>query len=265
MSNIAILENAHNIGGKKFATIPLSEIEIDTSYQRKLRNKVHKMAREWDYALCDVILVSYRDDKFYVIDGQHRVEAARKRGVKFLPCQIVEFLTREEEARRFLALNTNTTKLSSYDTLNANLLRKDPVDTIVKSVCDKWGIIIDGSYTNRIGRLGSLYDTRNVARIYGEKTLDWVFSILHDAHWNESWGGHSGAIILALAKAYEEFKNQLPAAYCVLAATMKNKNPQVFKADARSTYPEFSDKAAIRKYVLDIVYESFGSAMHIGD
>ena len=39
MSNAAILENAHNIGGKKFATIPVSEIKIDAGYQRRLREK----------------------------------------------------------------------------------------------------------------------------------------------------------------------------------------------------------------------------------
>lgn len=76
MSNVAILENAHNIGGKKFATIPVSEIKIDAGYQRRLREKVNKMVANWDYNLCDVVLVSYRNNKFYVIDGQHRVAAA---------------------------------------------------------------------------------------------------------------------------------------------------------------------------------------------
>ena len=94
------LSNAHTIGGKKFVFLPVSELKIDHGYQRPIRSKIKRMVREWDYNLCDVILVSYRDGKFYVVDGQHRVEAARQKGVEMLK-NIVERINIPRQSRGF--------------------------------------------------------------------------------------------------------------------------------------------------------------------
>lgn len=250
MSNAAILENAHNIGGKKFATIPVSEIKIDAGYQRRLREKVNRMVANWDYNLCDVVLVSYRNNKFYVIDGQHRVAAAKRVGAEFLPCQIVEGLSREEEATRFVALNSATSPLSQYDTWKANLLCGDPVDTEVKRICDKWGVAIFDSRGSVPGKLGSLYDARKIVRRCGYGALDWILETLHKAQWHMIKGGHNGAILNAINNVWKEFDVGV-SDYVV--SIIKSKTPSTLRAVAQDTYPEYSTNKALSKYMEDEV------------
>ncbi len=48
-------------------------------YQRPVNPKeVDRLIREWDERLLDPVTVSFRDGKFYVVDGQHRISAMRK-------------------------------------------------------------------------------------------------------------------------------------------------------------------------------------------
>jgi len=45
-------------------------------YQRPVNPKeVDRLIREWDERLLDPVTVSFRDGKFYVVDGQHRISA----------------------------------------------------------------------------------------------------------------------------------------------------------------------------------------------
>ena len=48
-------------------------------YQRPVNQKeVDRLIREWDERLLDPVIVSFRDGKFNVVDGQHRISAMRK-------------------------------------------------------------------------------------------------------------------------------------------------------------------------------------------
>lgn len=47
-------------------------------YQRPVNQReVERLVREWDERLLDPITVSFRDGKFFVVDGQHRISALR--------------------------------------------------------------------------------------------------------------------------------------------------------------------------------------------
>lgn len=250
MSNAAILENAHNIGGKKFATIPVSEIKIDTGYQRRLREKVNRMVANWDYNLCDVVLVSYRNGKFYVIDGQHRVAAAKRVGAEFLPCQIVEGLSREEEAARFVALNSGVSPLSQYDTWNANLLCGDPVDTEVKRICDKWGIEVSDRRGGVYGRLGNLREARKIVRGQGGAAFDWIMEALYTAQWHIVRGGYCSEVLAALSNVYKKFG---PDTMEYVVSIIKSKNPNTLRAVAQDRYTEYGIHKSLVKYMEDEV------------
>ena len=71
-------------------------------YQRPVNPKeVERLIREWDERLLDPITVSFRDGKFYVVDGQHRISAMREmnggRGI-MVNCKVYNGLTYEQEA-----------------------------------------------------------------------------------------------------------------------------------------------------------------------
>lgn len=48
----------------------------DSSYQRKIDEKrVQKIVREFKPSLVNLIKVSFRNERYYIFDGQHRVDA----------------------------------------------------------------------------------------------------------------------------------------------------------------------------------------------
>ena len=50
-------------------------------YQRPMRQeKIDRLIREWNPRKLTPVIVSFRDGKFNVVDGQHHIEAMRKKG-----------------------------------------------------------------------------------------------------------------------------------------------------------------------------------------
>ena len=71
--------------------VAIDRLEVDGTYQRSTAGKasaklIASIANRWDWRLCVPLLVSSRDGKLFIIDGQHRWEGARARGdIAFLP------------------------------------------------------------------------------------------------------------------------------------------------------------------------------------
>ena len=63
-----------------------AQLAVDAAYQRSIETQesqrlIARIARGWDWRLCQPLVVSLRADRqLYVVDGQHRLEAARLRG-----------------------------------------------------------------------------------------------------------------------------------------------------------------------------------------
>ena len=102
--------------------IDVTRLSIDPVYQRtvegvKSKRIIAAMQKDWDWSLCQVIVVSRRaDGSVYVLDGQHRLTGARQRGdIPHLPCVILSGRDRSNEAATFVALNTKRQKLSQAD------------------------------------------------------------------------------------------------------------------------------------------------------
>lgn len=102
--------------------VAVDRLQVDQDYQRAIdgpqsRRIIVSMVREWDWSLCQPLVVSRRDDgSLWILDGQHRHAGARERGdIHHLPCTILPALARTGEARAFVALNTRRQKLSQRD------------------------------------------------------------------------------------------------------------------------------------------------------
>jgi uncharacterized protein DUF6551 len=98
--------------------IPTDKLLVDPRVQRSLDvKKAQFMSSRFNPQAMGLVTVSLRSDHmYYLIDGQHRVEAARRAndGHYDVLCQVFEGLTVPEEAEMFLALNA-TTKPSYVD------------------------------------------------------------------------------------------------------------------------------------------------------
>lgn len=113
----------------KLLWLPLTRMFIDESYQRNVLERgmsnVYNIAREFDWKKFSAVVVAKVDDKYAIVDGQHRTYAAALRGIVEIPCLVIEATT-EEQAAAFAAINAKTTRVDDLQVFNAAVAAKDP-------------------------------------------------------------------------------------------------------------------------------------------
>ena len=181
-----------------YERIPVKELKIER-YNRTIRiNDAKKIAAYFDESLLGLVVVSYRDGNYSIIDGQHRVMACRLIGRFDVMCQVFRDLTYEEEARLFVELNVskNRRSLAAYD-LVKGLYESDDQD--VKSMFDvieSFGFTVsDQKGDNRIVCLSTVH---RIIKKHGVEILAHVLLILKQA-WGGSQESLKGYIIDGLA------------------------------------------------------------------
>ena len=126
--------------------------------------EVNRLIREWDDRLLDPLVVSFRDGKFNVVDGQHRVAAMRKmNGGKevMVPCTIYSGLTYEQEADLCYKLDKAKKRLTLAQATNALAESGTDADIrTVKSLIEAngfvWALNRRTRSTNEIGSIRAL-------------------------------------------------------------------------------------------------------------
>lgn len=116
-------------------------LQVDDSYQREANSsKVLNIAKAWSWVACGVIIIAKRGEDFFVIDGQHRVLAARRRDdIQYLPCVVFQSISIKEEARGFLLSNTNRKPITSIDRFKSLTIIEDPAALIVEKLIKESG------------------------------------------------------------------------------------------------------------------------------
>lgn len=97
-------------------TISTSRLTSGLPYQRPVnQKKVDEIIRKWNPRKLTPVVISFRDGKFNMVDGQHHVEAMRRMaGGKdvIVPCIIHTGMTYQEEAELYATLDTDKTPLT---------------------------------------------------------------------------------------------------------------------------------------------------------
>lgn len=123
-----------------YAFLHKCDLHIDHEYQRKrLSNvRIRDICREWSWVGCGTLCVSERPDgTYWVLDGQHRLLAARERAdIQQLPCLVFEIDSTNREAKGFLDANTRRGPVRAFDRFNALVMAGDEVAIAVKAMVD---------------------------------------------------------------------------------------------------------------------------------
>ena len=97
-------------------TLSTSQLTSGLPYQRPVEQKdIDKIIREWNGREITPVVVSFRDGKFNVVDGQHHIEAMRqKAGGRdvIVPCIIHTGMTYEQEAELYARLDRDKKRLT---------------------------------------------------------------------------------------------------------------------------------------------------------
>lgn len=123
------------------------ELQIDAAYQRSIesgesKTLIRKIAQHWNWDLCQPLVVARRPDGgLFVIDGQHRLEAAKlRRDIAQLPCVVVDYSSAADEAASFVHLNQQRRPLGALDLFKAALASDDPEATAIASAMEAAGL-----------------------------------------------------------------------------------------------------------------------------
>lgn len=158
-----------------------NELRIDPGYQRDVTNGssqtlIRRLAQHWNWDLCQPLVVARRSDltdRLFVIDGQHRLEAARLRGdIAQLPCVVVDFASPADEAASFVHLNQQRRPLSKLDVFKAAAASEDPEACAIMAALEYAGLSV-APHVNCVswkpGMLANIGGIEGAWRKYGPK------------------------------------------------------------------------------------------------
>lgn len=155
-----------------------SQLKIDPTYQRSIDNSpsqrlIRNIATHWDWSLCLPLVVSRRPatGEMFVIDGQHRLEAARlRRDIQQLPCVIVEMTDRADEAASFVHLNQRRRPLGKLDIFKAAVSSGDSQSAAIAHALTDAGLRVAPHMniaTWKPGMVGNIGGIEQAWRRYG--------------------------------------------------------------------------------------------------
>jgi hypothetical protein len=174
--------------GKKpqLAWLPVDRLDVDPKYQRdttsrRSRHLVEKIAAEFKWARFGVVLaVNVGAQKWHVIDGQHRVEAARKRGdIASIPAVVLPHASVAEAAADFVAINRDRVAVTPLHIHHAQLAAGEPLAIDTARACRAAGVEIC-RYPVPLSNIkaGQTLAVATIARLVSLKGADFATSVL---------------------------------------------------------------------------------------
>lgn len=160
-------------GDLTYVTVNL--LNCDSTYQRPLKDaKARRIANHWEWRRCGALIVETRDDgTMWVVDGQHRLAAARIAGIFEVPCVVFASRGVQHEAADFLGANVDRKPLNSRERYIAAVVANEPTAQIVQSVLAELGMQFTShpSSSSGIACVGQLRDLAKEGRDVLKKVL----------------------------------------------------------------------------------------------
>lgn len=186
----------------KFGAVLVSELTIDHQAQRKLSKQwVKEHVDIFDVDQLGYIVVNRRaDGKYYVVDGQHRVDLMRAVGWgdQRIHAELFDGLTQQEEAELFNARNDRRA-VRKFDHFRISVTAGDPRATDITGIVAQAGLIItdantDGGVT-AVDKLEKIYEGGGITSAReGRIALARTLTVIKQA-WGTSPAGFNGALL----------------------------------------------------------------------
>lgn len=154
--------------------INIDNLRVDTRFQRNIlkggKSNTRQIANRFSWRKFTPVVVCELDNGLYsIIDGQHRVTAAKLLGLVQVPCAIVDATTVEEQADSFKSINANITRVSQQDLYFADLAAKLSYTQDISNFCQKAGVtIIRPGIKPKKGDCASVSVVKQCLRDFGE-------------------------------------------------------------------------------------------------
>lgn len=179
------LAGVNVIGGvlrSRVQYISKHQLHVEKRYQRREKSDHHKkIAAGWDPLLLDVLLVNFRDGKYFIIDGQHRWLAAKDLDyVDELPCFIFH-LAYNEEAKLFGKHNSKKARraITRGESIRADIEGGDAHAAALSELMRDYGFTLCDSEEGLI----TISCTSTIENAYeiNQEAAAWVLNFLRTA------------------------------------------------------------------------------------
>lgn len=241
--------------------LPVNSLNIDPLVQRALiPARVKHLAKTFDLGKTGILKVSLRGDgKYYVIDGQHRVEGARAagHGEAKVKCEVYRDLSRADEALYFLAEN-DVRAVSSLDKFRVGLTAGDPDCLAVNALVESFGLrVADGGAEGTVACVDRLLKIHRRDPELLKTTLDVATT---------AWGTRRAAveqvILAGLANVLDSYNGSLDRAALVKKLSKYKGGPAGLLGNARS----FADirPISVTRAASEIVVEAYNRGRRAG-
>lgn len=131
----------------KIQEVPVGKMTVSSAVQRELKpHRVNELLADFDLDDFGQPVVSWREGKYFIIDGQHRIEALKGWlgtgwEVAKIECRVYQGLTEPEEAEMFLRLN-NVLTVSPYDKFKSGVTAGRETETSIKKLLMRENLVL---------------------------------------------------------------------------------------------------------------------------
>lgn len=177
--------------------VPLSKLYIPVRYQRALEGgaslrNIDYIQKNFNWAEFGTLLVGKtkkENEKYGVIDGQHRFRAAELRDdIEEVPCVIISPREVADQAKTFLNINSRRVALNPLQYYRAALVAGDTIASRFAEICKQSDVVIP-TFNALSSQLpaDNLQCVGNMQRLMAsEKFTDedfvWCLSVIRNAH-----------------------------------------------------------------------------------
>ena len=251
----AVLPGSHHVEGSaadwtEMRSIPIGCLDVDPKYQRLLkRGWVQDIVDNYKPDLVQVLHVSFRDGKYWIIDGQHTKEAIL---IKFsdpnfpVICKVYYGLTREEESELFYLLNKNKKQINSADSLKAQVFYgEEESKSFFQHTSDEGFIIQPEKCVKSKFSILAFRKAQNCFRALGPEKYDRMLRLLRD-----TWGGERWSLTAKMLGGMAS-----------LLATYGDKLDDRVFVKQLSCVTEMEIKMEVRRFFIEKTNVAYASAM----
>lgn len=184
--------------------IPISKLVIDPAYQRQIlergKRNVRKIATEFRWTRFEPVVVApVAGGRYAIINGQHRATGAAMRGIKEIPCAVVD-ADKAEQAAAFAAINGDVTAVTSLQLFYAALAANQRGAKALQTVCAQAKVTICRypvpATEMKVGETLAIGALERCLSIYGDVVLGFALQCI-----TGTGGGNPGLVRAQIVRA----------------------------------------------------------------
>ena len=159
--------------------IPYNQLG-NAGYNRDIRRAwVNKIKSDYREDMVQPAIVSFRDGKYWIVDGQHRAQAKYELNGNDpntpILCDVRTGLTYEEEADLFHRYNNGNIVLTKAEDVKAMIEAKDATAVAFRDLVESCGYVMYINTSNSISAVSTIWKIFNKKN--GEETLRSILSL----------------------------------------------------------------------------------------